>query len=525
MTTLLSDNPDKSRLNLHEPPPMAKRDFNVFRNMILEEAGISLEDSKCELLRNRLRKRLAHHGLNSFDAYIKLLENDDPQGLEKHEFINCLTTNKTDFFRESHHFEFLTQSFFPERKQRARTAATKKLRIWSAACSTGEEPYSIAMSARDTFGLANGWDIKILASDIDSNCLRTAAHGIYPERRVEHLPLDQKKRSFLRGSGDREGTVRIQPELREMIRFRRINFADRCWPIQTKFDVIFCRNALIYFERNFQAKLIRRFLNYVHPNGYLIFGHSENLSWMPELEPVGQTIYRPKASTSVPDQKVEAGSNQTTLPVPSVLNPNTDGHDSMSSIVEIQRSCSLDNVPKREIVAGEYFASDQTIEIATLLGSCVAACLHDPQANVGGMNHFLLPVGRGGSNSPATYGINAMELLITEIMKLGGQRNRLTAKLYGGANVLGKGLSDGHVGESNLDFVRKYLKTEGIPILGHKTGGTQGIRVVMTADSGAVVATKLAPSQNASLIQRESSQTKPVPGQTQPVRENQITLF
>lgn len=502
---------------------MAQRDFDVFRKLILEEAGISLENSKRDLLRNRLRKRLTQHGLDSFDAYVKLLEKDDPQGLEKHEFINCLTTNKTDFFRESHHFEFLTESFFPDRKRLAKTAATKKLRIWSAACSTGEEPYSIAMSAQTALGLANGWDVKILASDIDSNCLRTAAHGIYPERRVENIPLDLKRRSFLRGSGDRVGTFRVRPELREMIRFRRINFADRSWPIQTKFDVIFCRNALIYFERDFQAKLIRRFLNYLHPNGYLIFGHSENLSWMPELEPVGQTIYRPKASALILDTSAEVAAEPTTAI--SHLNLNADSHDFMSSDVAIRESRPSSNVPKREIVAGEYFASDQTIEIATLLGSCVAACLHDPHANVGGMNHFLLPVGSGGSNSPATYGINAMELLITEIMKLGGQRNRLTAKLYGGANVLGEGFSDGHVGEANLDFVRRYLKTEGIPILGHKTGGTQGMRVVMTAYSGSVVATKLAPSQNASLVQRESSQNKPVAGQTQPVRKNQITLF
>ena len=299
-----------SQLDIHEAPPLSQTTFFRLRKLILQETGIALGENKIELLRNRLRRRLVHHGLTSFADYYELLRGSDPHGHELNEFINRLTTNKTDFFREPHHFQFLSERLLPEVQENSKLTGCNKLRIWSAACSTGEEPYSIAMSVFDFFGSPNSWDVKILASDVDSKCLETATSGTYLADRVQDLTLEQKRRWFQRGTGASEGFVRIRRELRESIAYRRINFVDPAWPIRTHFDAIFCRNALIYFERDFQHALVKRLLQYLKPNGYLFFGHSENLAWMPELRSIGQTIY---VSSNNREAASVNRSNQTTL--------------------------------------------------------------------------------------------------------------------------------------------------------------------------------------------------------------------
>lgn len=472
---------EPSAISSFDAPPLGEREFVTFQELILKETGISLSSGKRELLRSRLRKRLIHHGLTDFKDYCDLVLNKDKNGVELIELINSITTNKTDFFRESHHFTFLTKQVFPEIEQRTQTP-DKRIRIWSAACSTGEEPYSIAITARNYFGSKYGWDTRILASDIDSKCLRTAAQGIYPQERIEQLPIDLKKKNFLRGKGQTEGSVRIQSELREMVTFRRINFADRSWPIRNKFDVIFCRNAMIYFDRDFQLQLIRRFLRLLNPHGYLFFGHSENLTWMNELESLGQTIYRPRSSAvttalaNAPARKVVPRGLQETKSASSP--PKTK------------------QLKKKSIIAGEVFASSDHMEISTLLGSCIAACLYDPHVQAGGMNHFMLPVGTGTGAETACYGINAMELLINEVMKLGGSRDRMVAKLYGGAKVMGDELQSSCVGERNIAFVREYLTTEGIPIVEENVGGRTALRVVMVAGKGVVTASSLEAPQS-----------------------------
>src|SRR5262249_53679547 len=155
--------------------------------------------------------------------------------------------NKTDFFREMHHFDFLRDHFFPEVRERPLHGRPRRLRIWSAGCSSGEEPYSIGMIVREFFGFLPGWDIKMLASDIDTDMLRVGERGIYPAERLESVSSEYKRRHFLRGRGEWAGYYQTRSELRDLITFRRINFADHPWPIRTRFDVIFCRNVIIYF--------------------------------------------------------------------------------------------------------------------------------------------------------------------------------------------------------------------------------------------------------------------------------------
>ena len=522
------------------------KDFRLFQELILKETGISLADSKCDLLRGRLRKRLVFHGLSKFRDYYDLLNRNDRDGIELIELINCVTTNKTDFYRESHHFTFLKDTAYPELVELAKSTGAKKLRIWSAACSTGEEPYSIAMTTQDFFRLHPGWDIRILASDIDSTVLQKASEGLYDESRVVQLPMDVKRRGFLKGKGSSAGKVRVLTALRDMVTFRRINFADDAWPIRTKFDLIFCRNAMIYFDRDFQEKLLRRFLQYLNPHGYLILGHSENVTWMKELEPLGQTIYKPRypaeQNTALPapslsermktrtqaQKRGRAEAKKTARPQPA---PQTQPKSKprprpvRRGPVQAGPAAPTTKLKRKAIVAGEVFASQEHMEISTLLGSCIAACLYDPDVQVGGMNHFLLPVGSGVNAETACYGINAMELLINELMMRGGQRSRMVAKLYGGARVLSDQLQSSRVGEKNVDFVRKYLTTEGIPIVEQKVGGSAGLRVVMIADTGAVTASELESTKNRELLADDRSALKIANRDAQQPEPDQIMLF
>lgn len=272
-------------------------EFRVFRALVLKEAGIFLSEAKRQLVASRLAKRLRHFGFTTFSQYYHYLKTQDPQGEERLRMVNCITTNKTDFFREGHHFEFLRDQVFPELRERALQGGPRRLRIWSAACSSGEEPYTIALTIREKFPSHSGWDIKILASDIDTDMLQRAERGIYDKERLAGVPEPLQRKYFLRGKGQWEGSVRIRPELRELITFRRINFMDPSWPIHTRFDVIFCRNVIIYFDRETQRRLFERLRGYLHEDGYLMVGHSESLHWLADLfVPLRGTIYRPRSA-------------------------------------------------------------------------------------------------------------------------------------------------------------------------------------------------------------------------------------
>lgn len=269
------------------------QEFRDISELILSETGISLGGHKRSLIISRLGKRLRHLGLRTFTQYYHYLTTEDHEQTELRETINCVTTNKTDFFREAYHFDFLREHLLQPKREQARRGGARRLRIWSAACSTGEEPYSIAMTIAEEFASLEDWDIKILASDIDTNVLRQGEAGIYDERNLS-LPADHlKHRYFLRGTGSQAGRVQIKPGLRRLVSFRRINFVEPQWPIKTRFDAIFCRNVIIYFNRETQRRLFERLTQYLKPDAYLFVGHSENLYQMSDLvAPIGHTVYR-----------------------------------------------------------------------------------------------------------------------------------------------------------------------------------------------------------------------------------------
>ncbi len=272
------------------------KDFEKLRDFIYKEAGIVLADSKQQMVQARLQKRIRLLGLPGYGEYLKhALETPS----ETVELINAMTTNKTDFFREPHHFEFLARQEIPRLIEEARRLERpKRLRIWHAGCSTGEEPYSMAMVLAESHLFEQGWDVRQLASDIDTKVLAHSEAAIYDEERISPVSLERRRKFFLRGKGEREGQYQVRREIRELVTFRQINLLDPMWPMSAnvRFDVIFCRNVIIYFDRPTQAVLFNRFASKLQPGGLLIIGHSENLHGLSnDYEPAGTTIYRLRA--------------------------------------------------------------------------------------------------------------------------------------------------------------------------------------------------------------------------------------
>jgi chemotaxis protein methyltransferase CheR len=263
------------------------KEFGLLRELIYVHTGIALSDHKRALVCARLARRLRQHGLQNYTEYYELLCEHDPEERELMEMVNAITTNKTDFFRELHHFQFLSEHVFPH----LRASHNRRIRIWSAAASSGEEPYSIAMTACESLPLAE-FDIKILATDVDTNMLERATRGVYSIESVVRVPETLRHKYFLRGTRDNDGLARVKPILQSFVRFRRLNLIDEQWPMQGPFDVIFCRNVLIYFDKALQAKLLNRFAALLRPGGYLMLGHAEAIHGFEHLfRTVGHSTY------------------------------------------------------------------------------------------------------------------------------------------------------------------------------------------------------------------------------------------
>ncbi|NVM74614.1 chemotaxis protein methyltransferase CheR [Duganella sp. SG902] len=257
------------------------RDFERVRGLIYKRAGISLADSKQEMVYSRLARRLRATGIDSFSKYLDDLE-AGRLGEEWESFTNALTTNLTSFFREAHHFPLLAEHIKGKREP---------LTIWCSASSTGEEPYSIAMTVCEAFNTLTP-NCQIIATDIDTNVLAHAANGVYTMDRLDKMLPERQRRFFLKGKGDREGMARVRPELRNMITFKQLNLLADSWPISGQFDAIFCRNVMIYFDKATQRKILSRFVPLMKPDALLFAGHSENFLYVSEsLKLRGKTVY------------------------------------------------------------------------------------------------------------------------------------------------------------------------------------------------------------------------------------------
>jgi len=286
--------------------PLSDRMFFRFSAFIRNELGIKMPEIKKTMLQARLQKRLRKLGIRTFEEYHDYVFS--PRGTEEElpNMIDAVTTNKTDFFREPKHFEYLTQAAIPGRlrglwKRRLPVNAPptpepppkKLLRVWSAGCSSGEEAYTLAMVLSDFAERHACFDYSVLATDISTKMLRTAALGIYDHERVKPVPIMLRKKYLLKSKDENKKLVRITPELRSLVRFRRLNLMDSEFFIREMMDFIFFRNVLIYFDRPVQEAVLNRIANYLHPDGYMFLGHSETLSGLDvPLYPVATAVYR-----------------------------------------------------------------------------------------------------------------------------------------------------------------------------------------------------------------------------------------
>ncbi|MDQ0568660.1 chemotaxis protein methyltransferase CheR [Variovorax paradoxus] len=256
-------------------------DFSRIRTLIHRRAGIALGEHKRQMVYSRLSRRLRDLGIPQFSTYLGLLE-DSRDGDEWQLFINSLTTNLTSFFREAHHFPVLADL---ARK------CTQPITVWCAAASTGEEPYSIAITLMEALG-ERASSARVIATDIDTSVLAKASAAVFTAEQVNRLSPDRLRRFFNKGTGANAGKVRVRPEVAAMVKFSRLNLLDASWPVKEPVDAIFCRNVMIYFDKPTQKKLLDRFIPLLKPHGLLFAGHSENASLVnPAFKTMGQTVY------------------------------------------------------------------------------------------------------------------------------------------------------------------------------------------------------------------------------------------
>ncbi len=276
-------------------PTMRDETFDLFSSFIQDELGIKMSKNKQVMLQARLMKRLRALGIPSYEEYYEYLFSEEGHDSELPFFVHQVTTNKTDFFREPAHFQYMYEHALPTLMQENDYSWKKPLRVWSSACSTGEEPYTLAMVLADYADLTLTYNYHILATDISPTVLQTAAQGVYESSKVDPVPYNLRKKYLLRAKDKNKKIVRIVPELRYKINFKWINLKAQTLHIDKMMDIIFCRNVIIYFSRPTQEKVINNLCRQLKTGGYLFMGHSETLSGFDlPIQQVATTIYRKK---------------------------------------------------------------------------------------------------------------------------------------------------------------------------------------------------------------------------------------
>lgn len=284
--------PDKRPAAADGMDHLRQSDFKRLAEFIEAYSGIRMPPSKITMVEGRLRRRVRDTGAVNLEQYCRRLFESGDLPMEAVHLIDAVTTNKTEFFREPKHFDFLRDTALPTLRA-GRQMALPMIKLWSAACSTGAEPYSMAMVLAEFYQHNHGQRVSILASDLCTEVLRLAASGIYPQAAVTAIPIELRRRYLLRSRDAARGVVRIVPELRAWVQFARLNLMSPDYPVDHDFDVIFCRNVLIYFDKPTQHAVLQRLIQHLRPGGYLFLGHSESLAGLAlPLQVVGHTVFR-----------------------------------------------------------------------------------------------------------------------------------------------------------------------------------------------------------------------------------------
>ncbi len=292
----LGENPAYSALALTKPiPELTAGEFGLFQALILRESGIHLGAKNRAMLVSRLWRRLRALELNSFASYYRRVKADSEEMVQ---MLDCVCTNETHFFREPAAFECLRQHVFPEWRAAADARERNKtLRVWSAACSSGEEPYSLAMTLLSEFPRESGWNVEVLGTDLSTKVLAKAAKGIWPAEKISGVPPLYQRKFLLKGFGPDKGKIKAAEELRRVLRFHRLNLTQDPCNVSGRFDLIFCRNVLIYFQWETKLQVVNRLGRFLAPGGYLFLGHAESLHGVTDkLESVAPKVFQmPKA--------------------------------------------------------------------------------------------------------------------------------------------------------------------------------------------------------------------------------------
>ena len=410
--------------------PMSDKTFNRFSRFIQTELGIKMPETKKTMLQARLQKRLWKLGITSFDDYCDYLFSHEGMENELQHMIDVVTTNKTEFFREPKHFEYLAERVLPELIQR--NGCKDQFIVWCAGCSTGEEPYSLAMVLNE-FAIQNPeFRFLILATDISSKVLEKAKLGIYDEELINSIPNQIRKKYLLRSKEKGKGLVRIAPELRALIRFRRLNFMDRNFGLRELIDIVFCRNVIIYFDRPTQEGVLGRICRHLKPGGYLFTGHSETLNGMKlPLTPVSHTVYKHIDS----EEK-----NHKELPVV-YLKP------------------------------AELCITDKPSIVRTVLGSCLAITMFHPHRRISAICHALLPQPEqhsaedGAPTNRLKYVNSVIPEMLAKLHEYGIEPDEIEVKMFGGADMLtsqGERRNNQPVGRLNILKAMNVLEKHGL---------------------------------------------------------------
>ena len=271
--------------------PLTDREFRLFQELVHRESGIYLSDAKRALLVGRLSRRLRELGVTTFEGYYELVVNGPDAG-ERVRMINYICTHETHFFREPRQFELLEQTILPQWRAEADAGARpRRVRVWSAACSSGEEPYSLAMSL--LAHLPAAWELEVVATDLSTNVLERARGAVWPLEKATEIPAEYCRRFMLRGKGVHAGKMKAGPEIRALVRFQQLNLNESSYALPAGFDLVFCRNVLIYFDGPSKAAVIDRLIRHLAPTGFLFLGHAESLNGMTTpMRGVMPTVYR-----------------------------------------------------------------------------------------------------------------------------------------------------------------------------------------------------------------------------------------